>query len=716
MIPALASVKKRSHPAALFLGLLLFLLLPPSSLALSPDDYFRIKVVDARTGRGVPLVRVETVHNLRFWTDSAGVAAIHEPALMGKKVKFNIDSHGYQFEGPSGREGIRLTVEPGESRIVQVQRENVAERLYRVTGQGIYRHSVRLGEKTPLREPVLNARIVGQDSVLNAVYKGDLFWFWMDTILTRGFRFRSTGAVSQLPESGGLDPAKGVNLDYFEDANGTARRMFSEDLESPIWHSHLMVVENDLGQQEMYTHYTQIQSFNLAPPGNAESARISFLRNASLNVPNPHGLALWDDGQERFEPVVTLPKDMRIRFPANTVRIRAEGREWFYFSSPFLGIRVPAEGDAIRDPDQYQTFTPLAPESRWDDPELDLDENGDPNWDWKSRTPSVNDLREAVLVFDGVLPSDQTVFNLTDVQTGSDILSPIGTVYWNEYREKWVLLGIQAFGRSIAGEIWYSEGDSPLGPWTYARKIATHDQKACYGLKQHRALDQEPDRKIIFECTYDNLLEPSAPSAHYKYNQVMFRLDLSDTRLHLPTPVYHFQDRTGAHRFQTLGGLRSSSSGGGGANRTRGITGSDPNSLARTSPVPFYALPTDRPRENSVPVWEKIERNRGIGGGNRSVALTLTKPSSARADSPVFHAFPPDQSTENPDIVDVFEYRNLLSGRIMYRPEIFAPESQIWIRSSTPVFKAWGSPLLDPPGDPSAEPVERCMGSSAVCD
>ena len=40
-----------------------------------PGHYFAIQVVDEQTGRGVPLVELETVHHLRFVTDSAGRVA-----------------------------------------------------------------------------------------------------------------------------------------------------------------------------------------------------------------------------------------------------------------------------------------------------------------------------------------------------------------------------------------------------------------------------------------------------------------------------------------------------------------------------------------------------------------------------------------------------------------------------------------------------------------
>lgn len=55
------------------------LLVPPlPSHAAAP--WFEIKVIDQDTGRGVPLVKLETVSHDRYFTDSAGVVAFNEPA------------------------------------------------------------------------------------------------------------------------------------------------------------------------------------------------------------------------------------------------------------------------------------------------------------------------------------------------------------------------------------------------------------------------------------------------------------------------------------------------------------------------------------------------------------------------------------------------------------------------------------------------------------
>src|SRR6476620_6137867 len=55
-----------------------------TSLATQPAKPFAVEVVDDQTGRGVPLVELKTVANVCYITDSAGLAAIDDPAMMGR--------------------------------------------------------------------------------------------------------------------------------------------------------------------------------------------------------------------------------------------------------------------------------------------------------------------------------------------------------------------------------------------------------------------------------------------------------------------------------------------------------------------------------------------------------------------------------------------------------------------------------------------------------
>lgn len=125
----------------------------------------------------------------------------------------------------------------------------------------------------------------------------------------------------------------------------------------------------------------------------------------------------------------------------------------------------------------------------------------------------------------------------TDVQTRKPIVLGMGSVTWNAFRHKWVVIAGQLGGESsFLGEIWYSEADKPEGPWPWARKVVTHDRYSLYNPVQHPFFEQAGGRLIYFEGTYAGTFSRQEDlTPRYDYNQIMYRLDLSDPRLALPT-------------------------------------------------------------------------------------------------------------------------------------------------------------------------------------
>src|SRR5262245_30939669 len=103
------------------------------------SEYFKITLVDEQTGRGVPLVGLETVNHARWWTDSNGIVAFDEPGLMGQEVYFHVRGHGYELPKDFfGNRGVKLKPVRGGNATIKIKRLNIAERLYRITGEGIY--------------------------------------------------------------------------------------------------------------------------------------------------------------------------------------------------------------------------------------------------------------------------------------------------------------------------------------------------------------------------------------------------------------------------------------------------------------------------------------------------------------------------------------------------------------------------------------------------
>ena len=426
-------------------------------LAPNPAGPFRITVVDQDTGRGVPLVELRTTNDIAYYTDSNGVVDFYEPELMGQTVYFYIKSHGYEFPKDGfGYRGKAFKITPGASAVVKIKRVNIAERLYRMTGEGIYAD-----------KPALKGLVAGQDSDLAIPYAGEIYWFFGDTIRPSYplGNFGTSGATSP----SGLDPSKGVDLTYFTDKTGFSRPMLPNSGPGPKWLSGLMLVEGRL-----VGRYDRIKE--LGKP------------------PYERGLVIFNDTTQTFEKLLDIPLDAPLYPAGHPVRVKVDGVDYYYFSfSPPYSTRVRADMKHVTDLKSYER-TQLA----------------------GRREP------------------------LRDIDTDAPVNIHAGSVYWNEFRKRWIMIGEQ---KEHLGEIWFAEADTLMGPWVYAKKIVTHERYTFYNPTQHPFFDQESGRLIYFSGTYANTFSGNPEKTpRYDYNIIMYRLALDDPRLRLPAPLYRLKD------------------------------------------------------------------------------------------------------------------------------------------------------------------------------
>ncbi len=482
--------------------------------AATAGEYCQITVVDEQTGRGVPLVELRTVNNIRHVTDSNGVVAFYEPGVMDQPVFFHVKSHGYEFPKDGfGYRGKAVPIESGGSVVWKIKRTNIAERLYRMTGAGIYRDTLLTGDEAPIAQPVINGKVFGSDSVVNAVMDGKIYWFWGDTNRPRYplGNFHVPGATSQLPSAGGLDPGTGVNLDYFLDENGFAKETARLPGDGPTWITSLVVVRDPVGRERMLAGYVKVRK--------------------GLEV-YQRGLAEFDPAGRRFEKVVEFDMDAPVHPNGHPLTVVVDETEYVYFANPFPLVRVRADPDALKDLSQYEALTCLKAGTRLDAAELDRMPDGTLKYTWKRNTPPLGQTGAKKLIRAGRLKPEEARFQLTDRHTRQPVVAHRGSVYWNEFRGRYVMIAVEQGGTSFLGEVWYAEADSPEGPWTRATKIATHDKYSFYNPKQHPMFDQQGGRVIYFEGTYTTTFSGNADrTPRYDYNQVMYRLDLSDPRL-----------------------------------------------------------------------------------------------------------------------------------------------------------------------------------------
>ncbi len=516
------SGRRRTCPRCPVRPVLLTLLIAAPLVACAPriTTPFRITVIDSETGRGVPLVTLTTTSKIQYVTDSAGIIAFDEPGLMGLNVHFAVESHGYSYPKDGfGFAGAAVQTNAGGSATLTIHRDNIAERLYRITGQGIYHDSILLGDKPPIEQPLLNGKVMGQDSVQAVVYRDKIHWFWGDTNRP-GYplgNFHVSGAVSDLPENGGLSPDIGVNLDYFVDENGFSRPMAKLPGPGAVWIGPLILLPHEEGRERLYAGFVRVQG---------------------LEKTYERGLLRYNDDLERFEPFASFDVDAVLHPQGEPLRIRDQGADYIYFCSPFPLVRVPANLESLSDPNAYEAYTCLESGTQFEkeNSRIDRDPQGRPVWAWKPHTGPLNPQQQQQLVDANLLQPGEPWIRVRDVDTGAPVLIHAGTLRWNDYRQRYILIGEQVFGSSLLGEIWYSEAPTPMGPWDRARKIVTHDNYSFYNPAHHPFFDEDGGRVIYFEGTYANFLTDAPATPRYDYNQILYRLRLDHPRLTLPEP------------------------------------------------------------------------------------------------------------------------------------------------------------------------------------
>jgi len=331
-----------------------------------------------------------------------------------------------------------------------------------------------------------------------------------------------------------------------------------------------------------------------------------------------------------------------------------------FFAGPFPMVRVPARVEAFLSLDAYEALTPLVSGSRAAERKVERDQRQRVRWAWKRQTDPLTARELLQAVQSGLLRREEVPFQLRDRDTGTPILVNAGSVYWNAYRRRYVMIAEQLFGSSVLGEIWYAEADTPVGPWGYAVKIVTHEKYSFYNPKQHPMFDKHGGRVIFFEGTYSTFLSGAPfPTPRYNYNQIMYRLDLSDPRVAVPVPVYDVSEA----RDQTQ--LRA---------RLPLVRGD------RGGRVVFFA--PDRPFPGGRPVVVQQGRLRVLD----------------RAEHPeaVFYVLVEPPHGERP-IVPLYEYAPQADGPYRYGTSAAAPPG--YARETKPLGYVWQRPyetaLLD---------------------
>lgn len=331
------------------------------------DAPCRIEVVDAENGWPVPLVELRTTHLMRFVTDNAGIITIDEPDLFGHETWFDVLGHGYGVAPDGfGMRGVRLTLKGGETLRVPIQRANIAKRLGRVTGDGLFAESGIAGPP--------DIGVFGRDSVQLAPHRGRLFWAWGDTSL-RGYPlgiFHMTGATTAHPPLFDPKPPLIFPLDHFKDAKGAIRPLAQMAGPGPTWLNSLVSLPSQDGNSRLVATYVKIE-----PPLTAYE----------------QGFCVWDDKAERFEPLKVLwtrsaetPKPPPAPDGHPIPWTDPTGKNWILFGNPFPNLRCPATFEEWQNPATWEVIPTPATVTSVTDGKTIAPHTGSVAWNgWRKR-------------------------------------------------------------------------------------------------------------------------------------------------------------------------------------------------------------------------------------------------------------------------------------------------------------------------------------------
>ncbi len=496
---------------------------------LSQQCYHTFKVIDEDTGRGIPMANLTTVDLVPHYSDSNGVVAYFEPDMLlnlSVATYFTPLADGYIYTKKDwlGLAGFAVECVCGGRTVVPMKRTIIAQRLYRVTGRGIYRDSYLTGEPVNglsrdfiEKKMLLKHQVLGQDSVMTIKYRNKMYWFYGDTnkLSYALGSFYVAGATTPVS---GWDVETGIDLNYITNGpdDSFIKGLAPDDppVGGPSW---IHAPWSNDNQNDLY---------------------VTYLRPMGGDI---RGFLKWNDTAQKFDHVLQFNSSVNVWPTDGGHQVLAGDR--LLFGNPYPHVRTLP--DSYVDIDKYEAWTCLKEGTGIPKDitkvKLDRAPNGHLLYGWKKNTSPLTPNNMNDLVNKKILSIEEAAWlqMRSSDSTAELVIFNAGTVYFNKYRNRWVLIGEQVWGKdSFIGEIWYSESCTPLGPWTHAIKVLSHKSRDFYNPVHHSFLDNGPN--LYFEGTYVNTFDKgAAPTPYYDYNQQLYKLELNDTRLfEIPSLVW----------------------------------------------------------------------------------------------------------------------------------------------------------------------------------
>lgn len=323
-----------------------------------------------------------------------------------------------------------------------------------------------------------------------------------------------------------------------------------------------------------------IDSFMVLPDKNGNERLVAFYTLCEhAKMPVEQGLVIFDDEKEIFDERIVLRSSEDEPLSSwdvpggQALKYEEDGKKYYMFTKEYPDfwptLRIPATLEEAKVMENFEVFTPVkegvtmeeiidllprllslkvagydAKEYEGLDEYFDMDQNGELIWSWKKNgLPASQDLESRFLEC-GLLDIDGARFQLKDSETLEDVKIYSGTIHWNDYLNEYILIGVGIgegrveddgliIGNCDLGTVWYAKAPSPVGPWTMAEKVLTHEDYNFFNPVHHPFFDNDDGAAIYFEGTYTaehTASERALKTPYYDYNQIMYRLELVDPR------------------------------------------------------------------------------------------------------------------------------------------------------------------------------------------
>ena len=490
--------------------LVLFLLISSSSFATVNSHGFLFSFIDSQTQRPIPLVTIEMRNGLKFVSDNGGNIFIDSPELIGKKVYFLVYSHGYELPEKNlfNEHGIISQLIPGCHQSVSMTRTNIAERLYRITGTGLYHHTQKAGLTNPATD-LIESSVLGQDSTVACKVGNKIYWMWGDTLGYVGFNF---GACSGWTTTENLDLEKGYKINYFTDKNGFSKPMIP-------YKSGLRWAEG-------------ILPFKV--PGKKDyQIAAKYVVHETLEKVKEHGFAVFDSKKQQYR-IIKRFKNQAYHHNAHPVPLKVNKEDWYSWQ-PWQIFKATLT-DFVSSKRQW-SFTCIkkdADKTKLKSEDFIRNSNGQLVFSWQKNGIPYQPKLQMKLHKRGLITDADYWLRPRDVLTGIPLDAFNGSICWNDHLKKWVMIN-----QGKLGDIWFSIAPSFTGPWMYGKRIISHQKYNFYNPVHHSFLDQRSGKDIFIEGTYTNYFSGNSErTPRYDYNQIMYKLNLENPELEMPVPVF----------------------------------------------------------------------------------------------------------------------------------------------------------------------------------